>query len=236
MLTLVCLLPVILPVLFWAAYHWHADRHLPEPPAHLLLAFLFGVGSFYLGLYAYQALDLVDLRFDAFALAENNLPGLFAYSLLVIGIIEESVKLLPFLVIVLHFKEFNEPIDGIIYASFIALGFAAVENIYYLKFLTSSEAYARGFAGPVLHIVFSSVWGYFIGRAFLSKRRLGITILASFLFAAMLHGLYDFIAIGLSASALPVAALLIICLWIWRLRLIRDLHSSAAELQASAAR
>ncbi|HMB60590.1 MAG TPA: PrsW family intramembrane metalloprotease [Xanthomonadales bacterium] len=234
--TLVCLLPVFLPVMFWAAYHRHADRHLPEPASHLLLAFCLGIGSFYVGLYGYIALDLVGLRFDAYELAESNLPGLFAYSLLVIGIIEESAKLLPFLVVILHFKEFNEPIDGIIYASFIALGFAAVENIYYLEFLTRTEAYARGFVGPVLHIVFSSIWGYFIGRAFLRKRHRMLTIGASLLFAALLHGVYDFIAIGLPATALPIAAALIIIAWIWRLRLIRDLHACAAELRASAVR
>ena len=30
-----CLLPVVLPILFWAAYHYYKDRHLPEPVGHL---------------------------------------------------------------------------------------------------------------------------------------------------------------------------------------------------------
>ncbi len=36
------LLPVILPVLFWAGYHYYKDRHLPEPVSHLALAFILG--------------------------------------------------------------------------------------------------------------------------------------------------------------------------------------------------
>ena len=152
------LLPVILPVIFWAGYHYYKDRHLPEPISHLLLAFTLGVGSFYLGMFMYRALDFVDLRYDAYLLAETSLPGLFAYAILVIGVIEELAKMVPFLLIVIHFKEFDEPIDGIIYASFIALGFSAVENIQYLQFLTGIEAWARGFAGPVVHIVFASIW------------------------------------------------------------------------------
>ncbi len=44
------LMPVTLPVLFWAAYHYYKDRHLPEPVGHLLLAFTLGIGSFYLGM------------------------------------------------------------------------------------------------------------------------------------------------------------------------------------------
>ena len=102
------LLPVILPVLFWAGYHYYKDRHLPEPVSHLLLAFILGIGSYYLGMLMYQALDLVNLRHDAYVLAETNLPGLFAYAILVIGVIEEFAKMIPFLLVVIHFKEFND--------------------------------------------------------------------------------------------------------------------------------
>jgi RsiW-degrading membrane proteinase PrsW (M82 family) len=219
------LLPVILPLLFWACYHYYKDRHLPEPPGHLLLAFGLGVASFYLGLLMYRALGLVNLRFDAYLLAETNLPGLFAYSILAIGVIEELAKMIPFLVLVIHFREFDEPVDGIIYASFIALGFAAMENIQYLNFVSSGEAWARGFAGPVVHIVFASIWGYYIGRAYLCRKFLGRTIFAALAFTAILHGVYDFVVIALPASALPVAAFLIVGIWLWRLRLIRDLHT-----------
>jgi RsiW-degrading membrane proteinase PrsW (M82 family) len=222
----VVLLPVILPVAFWAAYHLHMDRHLPEPPGHLLLAFGLGVGSFWVGLLGYRALGLVGLRYDAFALAADNLPGLFAYAVLAIGVIEETAKLLPFLLIIRLFREFDEPLDGIIYASFIALGFAAVENIHYLEYLDTRQAYARGFAGPVLHIVFASIWGYHVGRAWLRRRAVAPTLFAALGFSALVHGVYNFVVIGLPAPGLPIAAGLIAGLWIWRLRLIRDLHAA----------
>lgn len=221
------LLPVALPIVFWAAYHLHADRHLPEPPGHLMLAFALGVGAFWLGIALYRALDVVSLRYDAFLLAESNLSGLFVYSLGVIGVIEEVAKAAPFVLVVLRFREFNEPIDGIIYASFIALGFSAVENLQYLQYLSNAEAYARGFAGPVVHIVFASIWGYAIGRAFLTRRRLGLTIAVALAGTAVLHGIYDFLVIGLPPEGLPVAALLVAGIWIWRLCLIRDLHLAA---------
>jgi len=217
-------LPVVLPVVFWAAYHLHADRHLPEPIGHLALAFVLGAGSFYIGLAMYSALGLVGLRYDAFALAVGNLPGLFIYAVMAIGIIEETAKLLPFVLVVLRFREFDEPIDGIIYASFVALGFSAVENYHYLQFLDTGAAYARGFAGPVVHMVFASIWGYYIGRAWLRKRGMVVALCASLAFTAVLHGVYDFVVIGLPDRGLPTAAVLIAGLWIWRLYLIRDLH------------
>ena len=221
---LLLLLPIVLPVVFWSAYHLHVDRHLPEPPAKLALAFLLGVGSFFLGMLAYRALGLLGLRFNAFALAQDNLPGLFAYAVLAIGVIEETVKLLPFLLVVVRFREFDEPIDGIVYASFIALGFAAVENILYVPLLDSTAAYARGFVAPVLHIVFASIWGYYVGRAWLRGRNRLAAVLGGLALSAFVHGVYDFAVLGLPRVGLPIAATLITGLWIWRLLLIRDLH------------
>jgi len=223
---LILLLPVVLPVVFWAAYHLHADRHLPEPPGHLLLAFALGVGSFFLGMAMYRALGVLGLRYDAFELAQGNLPGLFLFAVLGIGVIEELAKLIPFLFVVLRFREFDEPIDGIIYASFIALGFAAMENLNYLQFMTTGAAYARGFAGPVVHMVFASIWGYYIGRAWLLRRAVPGTVLAALASTALIHGIYDFVVIGLPRPGMPIAAGLIAALWIWRLRLIRDLHQT----------
>jgi len=218
------ILPLVVPVVFWAGYHYYKDRHLPEPIPHLLLAFLLGIGAFFLGLLGYEALGLLNLRYDAYQLAETNLPGLITYAILGIGLIEELAKMIPFVLIIIHLKSFNEPIDGIIYASFIALGFAAVENFQYLQYATNAEAWARGIAGPVIHIVFASIWGYYIGRAFLCKRSLVLPILLSLAGTSILHGVYDTLVIAWPMSALPQAAFLIVAIWIWRLRLIRDLH------------
>jgi RsiW-degrading membrane proteinase PrsW (M82 family) len=226
-------MPVIIPVAFWVAYHWHADRHMPEPPLHLALAFLLGIIAFYFGLLLYWSLGQIDLRYDAYALAATNLQGLFIYCVLVIGVVEEAVKILPFLLIVLRFREFDEPLDGIIYASFIALGFSAVENIYYLDSLTTAQAYARGFAGPVVHMVFASIWGYHLGKAHLLGRALIPVALTYLAVTALLHGFYDFLAIGLPSTALPFVAILIVFLWLARLVLIRDLHLAAVNKSRS---
>ena len=224
----VLLIPIVVPVLFWACYHQYKDRHLPEPAGHLLIAFLFGVAAFYLGLLMYRGLDIVGLRYDAYTLAETNPAGLFAYAVLAIGVIEELAKLIPFLLFVIRFKEFDEPIDGIIYASFIALGFATVENVRFLQYLSGAEALARGFAGPVVHIVFASIWGYYVGRAFLCGRSVAPPVLGALAFTAFLHGSYDFLVIAMPPPVLPLAALLILGIWVWRLRLIRDLHNLPA--------
>ena len=226
-------MPVILPVFFWAVYHYHKDRHLPEPISHLLLAFTLGLIAAAVSQVLYMALDSLALRFDAGALSESSSLGLFAYALLVIGPIEEFSKLLFFVLIVIRFKEFDEPLDGIIYASFIGLGYAAIENWQYLDFLTPWEAAARGFASPVVHMLFASIWGYWIARATFANQSVFRAGLAGFAIAATLHGLYDFMVLLKPYSALPCAALLIVVLWIWRLKLMRELHNEAARASVS---
>ena len=226
---LLLLLPVVLPILFWSAYHYHKDRHLPEPVGRLALAFGLGLLSAAISKALYIALGWASLRYDALALADGNTLGLFAYSMLAIGPVEELAKLLPFLLLVLRFPEMDEPIDGIIYASFVALGYAAVENIMYLEYLTPVEAIARGFAGPVVHILFASIWGYTLGCAHLRGQSLLRGFASGFLIAAGLHGLYDFIVLQQSLNALPIAALLIVGMWIWRLRLLRGLQEKAVR-------
>jgi RsiW-degrading membrane proteinase PrsW (M82 family) len=218
---------VVLPILFWGYYHYHKDRHLPEPVGHLVLTFGLGIVAAGISKGLYVGLGLVNLRFDALLLADTNMTGLLVYSLLVIGPVEEFAKLLPFIIVVLRMPDFNEPLDGIIYASFIALGYAAVENVLYLEYLTPVEAAARGFAGPVVHMLFASIWGFTTGCAHLRGESLLRGALTGFAVAAGLHGLYDFIVLQNSLNALPIAAGFIAAIWIWRLRLMRLLHEDA---------
>ena len=217
--------PILAPLLFWAAYHYYHDRHRPEPVLNLLSCIALGIGAAYLNQYMYLALDAVGLRYDATELAATNLPGLFAYAVLGIGLTEELAKLLPFVLLVLRFDAFDEAMDGIVYGSFLALGFSLIENLHYVQFLSPAEAVARGFAGPLVHIVFASIWGYHIGRAHLAGRGVLRATLLWLGAAAFVHGVYDFIVLGFSNAALLGAALVIVAVWLWRLNLIHRLNA-----------
>ena len=226
---LVLLLPILLPVVFWSVYHYHKDRALPEPVSHLLLAFVLGCMAAGISQLLYLGLEPLGLRFDASALALTSSAKLFAYAVLAIGPIEEVAKLIPFVLVVLRLEKFDEPMDGIIYASFIGLGYAAVENWQYLDYLTTTEAYARGFASPVVHMVFASIWGHWIAQAHLDSRSVPAAAAGSLAIAAGLHGIYDFIVILNPHNALLLAALLIIAIWVWRLRLLRRMQEEASQ-------
>ncbi len=218
--------PILVPFLFWAAYHYYHDRHRPEPVFNLLLCAGLGVAASYLSRYLYLGLELLNLRYDAVELAFTSLPALFAYAVLGIGVTEELAKMLPFLIVVLRFKALDEPLDSIVYGSFLALGFSLMENLHYTDFLSRNEAIARGFAGPLVHIVFTSVWAYHIGLARLEGRSVVAAAVIWLAAAAVLHGIYDFVVLGFPAPALIVAALVIVGVWLWRLALIRRLNDA----------
>ncbi|MGE0622791.1 MAG: PrsW family intramembrane metalloprotease [Pseudomonadales bacterium] len=211
---------VLLPLLFWVVYHYYHDRHRPEPVINLMITLGLGVGSSLLATLGYLGLDVLGWRFDALSLAETDLVGLALYAVLGIGLIEELAKLVPFLFIVLHFSDFDEPLDGIVYASFLALGFAMAENYHYADHLSATEAIARGFAAPVVHIVFASLWGHHVGLAALAGRPVMPVALRWLAVAALLHGGYDVIVLAFSDSALLVASALVLIIWAWRLRIV----------------
>ena len=223
------LLPVVIPVIFWGAYHYHKDRHLPEPVGNLVLCLALGVAAAALSKGLYLALDPFGWRLDAVALAQTDGAALLRYAVFTIGPVEELAKLLPFLLIVLRLKALDEPLDGIIYASFIGLGYAAVENVHYLDFLSLAESIGRGFASPAVHIVFASIWAHLITDAWLAKRRVLGPALAGFAVAASLHGIYDFLVLRHPVAALPIAAAMIGAIWLWRLRLMHRMHEDATR-------
>lgn len=214
---------IVGPALFWGAYHLYKDRHAPEPGSYLLLSFGLGMIGAFLGTLAYRTLGTVGLRYDPFLLATEDLTALLIYAVFAIGLIEETVKFIPFWLIGIRHHHFDEPIDGIIYASFVALGFASYENLYYLPWMTGWEALGRSVASPVVHIMFASIWGYACGRAQARGGSVALAGLAGVAVAAVVHGLYDFFTIGLPDWAGITGPLVIGLIWAWRLHLIRAL-------------
>ena len=81
-------------------------------------------------------------------------------------------------------------------------------------------------------MLFASIWGYWIARATLANQSVLLAGLAGFAIAATLHGLYDFMVLLQPYSALPCAALLVVAVWIWRLKVMRKLHLEATQASA----
>lgn len=89
-------------------------------------------------------------------------------------------------------KEFNEPFDGIIYSTFVSLGFATLENVVYVMQSGFSTGIARMFTAVPAHYAFGVIMGYYVGKAKFDEKNRASYLLRGLLYAVLLHGLYDF--------------------------------------------
>lgn len=206
---------ILAPALFWIGYFYYKDRFRPEPLNKIGLAYLLGIAAALVCLQIMRLVPAVGIPYDPSALMEGNRLQFLLYSIGITGLLEEVCKFLPFLVFVLSFRSFDEKTDGILYSSFIALGFASYENIRLLPLLDGFELIGRAIASPLTHTIFSSLWGYTLGAAHMmgrSRIRAGAVGLG---LAALSHGVFNFLTT--SAVLRVFSSLLILVIWVWRI-------------------
>ena len=227
------LFAVIIPASLWVAYLYYQDRLKPEPLHLVGLSFILGIGS------AFLCVKLFDLLHDlgvgdplTTARGDDDAMAFLPYALAVIGPVEELCKLLPFALVCVRLQEFDETIDGIVYSSAVALGFASYENILFMDVLSGAEYYGHALAAPLVHSLFSSMWGYAYARAHMAGRSAVLPTLVMFVLSALLHGLYDFLTLHPLLTSLSVVA--IGGLWFWRLSTIKGLQRVEAETTRAA--
>jgi RsiW-degrading membrane proteinase PrsW (M82 family) len=174
----------LIPVLIWLIFLEHEDIHR-EPKKLILLAFISGMVTV------------------VFIVPFENLVATIAFPTVIViwAIMEEVAKYLTTYITVLWRKENDEPIDSMIYMIATALGFAGVENAFFIlqPVLTghSAEAFITGdlrFLGAtLLHVVSSSIVGAGLSLSFYSSKKVRAAyIIVSLLLASGLHSLFNF--------------------------------------------
>lgn len=121
-------------------------------------------------------------------------PHALAVAFLEASVPEELGKLLVVVCIVLRHEDLRRPVDAIILTAFVGLGFATIENLYYVF---SSEnwtetAMLRAITAVPMHATVGIVMGYFGARYILAARPAPFLLAAMFLAPTLLHGLYDY--------------------------------------------
>jgi hypothetical protein len=136
-----------------------------------------------------RASPWLDPRVVTFGGQVFALPIAFVVFTVVIGLVEEGAKLLG-ASYALRRREFDEPVDGIVYGIASSLGFAAAENFHYfaLARLSAPTVIARCFMSVPAHMFFGAIWGYALGARLLDKKT---RVLGFLLLSAAAHGLFD---------------------------------------------
>ena len=205
---------VLIPAVFWIGYFHYKDRFRPEPLRYLGLSYLLGFASGLCCFAFYAVLARAGITAEFQALLVRTTPvEFFSYSVVFVGLVEEIFKFLPFALAVRRFKAFDEPIDGIVYAAALAVGFAGFENLLYLPTLKGFAFLGRAVASPLTHTVFSSIWGYALARAILLRKSAIFAAVLGIALAGLAHGLFN--TLTFEPGLRILSALLILVIWAW---------------------
>lgn len=186
----------ILPACLWLWFWLQEDKLDPEPRDLILATFCAGMIA---TLFAFLIENYLRPYFP-FPLKENfGIAGLIF--IVIWASVEEFVKYAAAYLVVLRRRENDEPIDNMIYLLTAALGFAAIENAFFLldtiqkgEIIQSLiNGNLRFIGSTLLHVVSSATIGILMAFAFCkmpSTKRLYTTI--GFILAILLHTLFNF--------------------------------------------
>lgn len=178
----------VLPGLAISYAIFRVDKYDREPFAPLALCFAAGAA-----LIA-PAIWVEGLVFRAAGdPADYDLGEVLLLSFGALALNEELFKFTGLLVLAFPRRFFNEPLDGIVYAVLLAMGFATLENVLYADRFGLPTVLLRAFTAVPAHLAFAIVQGYFFGLAKFDPARRTRLLLRGLLLATLLHGAYDFL-------------------------------------------
>lgn len=206
----------LIPLLIVGSAVLLVDRWEPEPRLLLIVAFVWGGG---VAVFMSSLLNSVVGPALADALGTGLEPDA-ASAILGAPVVEEFWKGLGLLLIfLLRRRQFNGPVDGIVYASVIAAAFAFVENIQYFAVYEETVTgtfIIRGLVSPFGHLIYTSCMGLALGLASRSRNKAAWLWMMplGYLAAALLHGLWNGLATFLGGGIGALVILVVFVNWL----------------------
>lgn len=189
-LVLVGILLSLAPALVWLAIFYVQDRLEPEPKGNLF-------GVFFLGglLAAAIGQPLINRLFQVQQWMYESWWVQLLASILIIGFVQEFLKFAAVRFSIYHSSEFDERVDGVIYAVAAGLGYATVLNFAYVMEhggVDLGVGVMTVAINALAQASFAGITGYFLGQAKFETTPaywlpLGVSI------AAVLNGLFFFL-------------------------------------------
>jgi protease PrsW len=184
--TIFLLFLALIPGFIIGLYIYLMDIRHPESSRIIFLSVGCGVLSFLLSLgIGYLLHTNTDVH-------QGDVIHQMIRALVFVGLVEEGSKFLFLRTILFHHRQFNQPFDGIVYAVMVGMGFATAENILYVFNGDAGTAIVRMFTAVPAHAVFAVIMGFFIGEAKVFKTSSALYSGMALLFAAFVHGYYDY--------------------------------------------
>ena len=197
------------PIIICAVYLYIRDKYEKEPYRLLITGVLYGILITFPIIHT-EELVLIFIP-NAGVLAEAAF-----LSFVVASLVEETYKYAVLFFLLWKNKNLNEPYDGIIYAAFISLGFATLENFLYVfnpELGGLETGYMRAVFSVPGHALFGISMGYYFALAKLDTKRHMNCLISAFFVPWLLHGIYDFILLSGMKYLMLIFIPFLIFLW-----------------------
>ncbi|MCL2462650.1 MAG: PrsW family glutamic-type intramembrane protease [Defluviitaleaceae bacterium] len=205
------------PTIICLIYMYIRDKYEKEPLRLLILGVVYG---------ALITAPIVQAENFVVTFIPNwgVLMEAFYSSFAVAAFVEELFKWLVLIFLVWMNPEFNERVDGIVYAVFVSLGFAGLENILYVFNPTMGgleTALSRAIFSVPGHALFGVAMGYYFAIAKYEPQKRGLWLFMSFFMPFILHGTYNFILLSGAPYLMIVFVPFVAYLWVSGFKKIR---------------
>jgi protease PrsW len=193
------------PAAAFLLYILWMDRREPEPIRFVLRSFFLGA----LGCFPAMIVEVVLDYLPIFHI--GGFAGSVLVSFLQVAPVEEACKLLVVVLFLWNHPDFNEENDGIVYTGTAALGFAFLENLFYVAQEGLGIGILRAFSSVPLHVSTGIILGYHAGKSrFLVDPKEGKrTLWKGLAIAWLVHGIYDSLALSQSVAVLLLIPLVL---------------------------
>ena len=213
----------VVPSIIIGLLIYKADRVEKEPKKELIKAFLMGILSVIFTLLFSWIFGIMKLEYESL-----DSIGVLLYSFIGVALIEEFSKWLATKLFISKNKNFNYLFDGIVYATFISLGFATIENILYTLTGGVITGLVRAIVTVPGHVFYAIYMGYYLSKAKESKiannrnNYLMYTIL-SIIVPTILHGTFDALLLLQKPILLIVFLFFVVFLYVISIRKVKEL-------------
>jgi RsiW-degrading membrane proteinase PrsW (M82 family) len=215
------LLLAVAPGFFILWYVYHKDKYEREPKGLIVVTFLLGVAV------AVPA-GIIEYLFEwgTGIPMTGNMLGAFIGSFFVVAPVEEVAKYFAVRVKAYRAASFNEVMDGIVYCVAAALGFATIENVFYVFQFGAATGLFRAFLSVPLHAMCGAIIGYYLGMKKVYKEDKKYFVGAGLLIAILFHGAYDFVLFSETFLGVLIVPIMIWLFIVYKKRLFVALKDS----------
>lgn len=184
----------IIPGLVLLYLVYKLDTIEKEPKGLLIKLFIFGI----LSVIPTVIVELFLTGLFGRVFSTSSLIYLFVENFFGVALIEEGFKYLFTRLGSWKSKEFNYMFDAVVYAVCVSMGFAILENIFYVQQNGLTTALLRAVMSIPGHCIFAVYMGYYMGKAKMQEKmgnpEKGKNLLLALVVPTILHGSYDFMA------------------------------------------